>query len=462
MILYIVSNFISSNFNRMSPQKFSIRELKSILQEKQNDILVSFQNISLEGDIKFTRQPWNKGNKYGLFFDIVEKKETFQCILWTSSYDDVSKLQNNEFKKISVNGNIVLNKIYGNFQFQVSSFEIHIDKQSYLEKLKNECSKRHLFHNKKKINWFSIKNILLLSKKNTQGYSDFMQQLFIPFLITEIEIPLEGPSTSSTIIHSLENIPLSQFDLILIIRGGGNTTEISNSFDKLELFECLKSSPIPVITAIGHANDTKDKLLITEISDFDIETPTSLAKYINNIFFNTFQYRITKELEKNQELIHSLESKQFKKIESDFHKIVKNWIKEQSSYFIIDCPLEKEIIFHFNGKYYKQTIDLSNEIQINQEELNFHKNLEDQLEQNNIEHIYTMLKSYSIPSFESLFQQWKEVKKEIKLIPFQDNKETCLYRLRGMLLSLQKDLCIEQPIEEKKFLSIKNTLINNT
>lgn len=439
----------------MSLQKYSIRELKSILVEKQNEIIVSFQNISLEGDLKFTRQPWNKGSKYGLFFDLIEEKETFQCILWTSSSDEVEEIQEYEYKKVKCEGDIILNKIYGNFQFQVSKIELCMDATSYLEELKNECYQRNYFEDKKEINWFSVKNILLISKKNTQGYSDFIKQLYIPFTITEMEIPLEGPSTSSSIIEILEKTPLETFDLILIIRGGGNTTEISNSFDKLELFSSIKSSPIPVITAIGHANDTKDKLLITEISDFDIETPTSLAKYINSIFFHTFQVRINEELEKNQNLLHSLETKQYRRIECEIQKEVKKWIKEKSSYFIMDCPFEKEIIFHLNGKYYKQTIDLSNEVQINEEELKFYQKVEKELEENHIEHLSIMLKPYSIQSFETLYKEWKEVKKEVKLIPFKKKKETCPYRYRGMLLSLQKELSNEQRLEEKKFLVIK-------
>lgn len=434
---------------------YSIRELKSILVEKQNEIIISFQNIVLEGDLKFTRQPWNKGRSYGLFFDLIDEQETFQCVLWTSSRKEVEEIQKYEYKKVKCEGDIVLNKIYGNFQFQVSKIELCIDKKSYLEELKKQCIELEFFNNKKEIDWFSIENILLFSKKNTQGYSDFIKQSYIPFNITEIEIPLEGPSTASSIIENFKKISLETFDLILILRGGGNTTEISNSFDKLELFECIKSSPIPVITAIGHANDTKDKLLITEISDFDIETPTSLAKYMNQYFFHTFQSRITKELEKNQDLLHSLELKQYREIEGEIQKEIKKWIKEKSSYFIIDCPFEKEIIFHLNGKYYKQTIDLSNEVQINKEELEFYQKVEEELEQNYIENLYIMLKPYSIKSFENLYKEWKKVKKEVKLIPWKKKKETCPYRIRGMLLSLQNELNMEKPLEKKIFNDLK-------
>ena len=56
----------------------------------------------------------------------------------------------------------------------------------------------------------------------------------------------------------------------MIIRGGGDTSGISNSFDTIELFDAIYSSKIPIITAIGHEADTGDKLLITNVSDYDL------------------------------------------------------------------------------------------------------------------------------------------------------------------------------------------------
>ena len=223
--------------------------------------------------------------------------------------------------------------------------------QSYLEKLKNECIEKGFFINKKKINWLSIQKVLLISKKDTQGYTDFIKQLYIPVDIVEYEIPLEGPSTSSSIIDCLKNHDLRSFQLIIILRGGGNTTEISNSFDKIELFHEIKSCKVPILTAIGHANDTKDKLLITEVSDFDIETPTSLAKYINQIFFEKLNKSICMELEKNYEEIFKIQEKKKNELYKKIYRDIKDWINRKSRYHIIEYSLENEvqIILNING-----------------------------------------------------------------------------------------------------------------
>ena len=76
-----------------------------------------------------------------------------------------------------------------------------------------------------------------------------------------------------------------------------------------------------------------------------METPTSLAKYMNQYFYQKFEYHIIMELDKNQNFIHSSETKLYRRIEGDIQKVLKKWIEEKSSFYIIDCPMEKEIIF---------------------------------------------------------------------------------------------------------------------
>ena len=440
----------------------SIRDLKYLLVKRQEEITEDFQNIVVEGDLKFTRKPWTSGRRFGLFFDLVDKTESISSCLWLNSREEVERVQSFEYKKVQVKGDITINKIYSNFQLNVSTIELVEKEQSYLEKLKNECIEKGFFRNKKKVNWLSIQKVLLISKKDTQGYTDFIKQLYIPLDITEYEIPLEGPNTSSSIIECLKNYDLKSFQLIIILRGGGNTTEISNSFDKIELFQEIKSCTIPILTAIGHANDTKDKLLITEVSDFDIETPTSLAKYINQVFFEKLNQSICLELEKNYEEIFKIQEKKKNKLYKKIHTDVKDWIKSRSRYHIIEYSLENEvqIIININGKYYKQTIDLSNEIQIDHKEENFLKELEIELSYNNIEKVFKMIKPYQLETISTLCKDWIELEKEIKIPEKLWNlkKVNDPISWRGMLLSIQKDFLF-QPLEKKIFQKLKTLFL---
>ena len=106
------------------------------------------------------------------------------------------------------------------------------------------------------------------------------------------EIALEGCNTEKYIISAIYDLQ-NEADIIIIIRGGGSTSNISASFDKIKIFEAIKNSSIPIITAIGHEADKNDKLLITNISDYNFPTPSSAAKKINKIFIKpVYQYII--------------------------------------------------------------------------------------------------------------------------------------------------------------------------
>ena len=81
--------------------------------------------------------------------------------------------------------------------------------------------------------------------------------------------------------------------------------------------------------------------------------------------------------------------------------------------------------------------------------------MEEEIEKNHIENIFIMLKPYSIDSILSSYKKWKEVKKEIFLIPWEEKIEKCPYRLRGMLLSLHKELTSKNRLEKDLFFSLK-------
>lgn len=440
----------------------TIKDLKSLLLQRQEEITEDFQEIIVEGDLKLTRKPWNSGRRYGIFFDLVDKNETIRSSFWVNSKEEVNRVQSYEYKKVRVMGNITINKIYSNFELNISTIELVEKKRSYLEKLKEECYEKGFFLDKKPIDWFSLEKILLISKKDTQGYTDFMKQLYIPIDIINYEIPLEGPNTSYSIIDCFQNYDLSSFQLIIILRGGGDTTEISNSFDKLDLFQEIRNSPIPVLTAIGHANDTKDKLLITEISDFDMETPTSLAKYINQIFFEKLNQSISLELEKNYEQIFKIQEKKKNNLYKKIYQEVKEWINRKSKYHIIDYSLENkvQIVLYIGGKYYKQTISLENEIQINKEEEDFLKELENELNFNHIETVSKMIEPYHLESISSLCKEWLDLEKEVQI----PKKKWDLRKVkdpiswRGMLFSIQKDFLF-QPLEKKTFQKLQSLFL---
>ena len=84
------------------------------------------------------------------------------------------------------------------------------------------------------------------------------------------KIPQQGNHTSQFSTLS------SQFDCVVIIRGGGATADLSG-FDTLALAENVANFPIPIITGIGH---DRDESILDMVSHLRVKTPTAAAAFL--------------------------------------------------------------------------------------------------------------------------------------------------------------------------------------
>ena len=151
--------------------------------------------------------------------------------------------------------------------------------------------------------------IAVISAAGAAGYGDFCRQLDdneygFKFEVTLFPAIMQGEQVERSIIDALNNIysltshpsPLtSQFDCVVIIRGGGATADLSG-FDTLALAEHVAQFPIPIITGIGH---DRDESILDMVSNTRVKTPTAAATLlIDNLRqvlerLNTAQQRIS-------------------------------------------------------------------------------------------------------------------------------------------------------------------------
>jgi hypothetical protein len=211
----------------------------------------------------------------------------------------------------------------------------------------------------------------LVSKKDTQGYNDFMKQFKMSIEIIVKDIVLEGENTEQSLISAIEELQ-DAVDVILIIRGGGSTMDISSSFDRIGIFAALKKSNIPIITAIGHEADKDDKLLITNISDYDYPTPTRAAVEMNRIFKDPYMQKLYTSLQLIEntftDLIDDKKNNAYIKLRCLFDMVVKDKFGGR----IIDIGDDDVLILQKNGAYYKIHVDISsliNRVQITAEDI---------------------------------------------------------------------------------------------
>ena len=91
---------------------------------------------------------------------------------------------------------------------------------------------------------------------------------------------MQGEQVEQSIIQALDriNAELDQWDVVVIIRGGGATSDL-NGFDTYDLAVNCAQFPLPIITGIGHE---RDDTVLDFISHTRVKTPTAAAEFLIN------------------------------------------------------------------------------------------------------------------------------------------------------------------------------------
>ena len=121
-------------------------------------------------------------------------------------------------------------------------------------------------------------HIAVISSQTAAGYGDFCNQLAdnpygFKFETQLFPAIMQGEGVEQSIINALERIYDTDFDVVVIIRGGGATADLSG-FDTLALAENVANFPIPIITGIGH---DRDESILDMVSHTRVKTPTAAA-----------------------------------------------------------------------------------------------------------------------------------------------------------------------------------------
>lgn len=129
------------------------------------------------------------------------------------------------------------------------------------------------------------KRIAVISSQTAAGYGDFCNQLAdneygFQFQTRLFPAIMQGEQVEGSIIAALNliNDSIDDFDVVVIIRGGGGTSDLSG-FDALALAENVANFPLPIITGIGH---DRDESVLDMISCVRVKTPTAAADYLIN------------------------------------------------------------------------------------------------------------------------------------------------------------------------------------
>lgn len=125
--------------------------------------------------------------------------------------------------------------------------------------------------------------IAVISSATAAGYGDFCNQLEnniygFQFFTRLFPAVMQGDKVESSIIAALDaiNAEIDNWDVVVIIRGGGATSDLSG-FDTYDLAANCAQFPLPIITGIGHE---RDDTVLDMISHTRVKTPTAAAEFL--------------------------------------------------------------------------------------------------------------------------------------------------------------------------------------
>ncbi len=132
--------------------------------------------------------------------------------------------------------------------------------------------------------------IAMISSATAAGYGDFCHQLEnnprgYAFRTELFPAIMQGNQVEDSILRALDaiNQRLDEFDVVVIIRGGGATSDLSG-FDTYLLAAACAQFELPIITGIGHE---RDETVLDSVAHIRVKTPTAAAEYLINCMDET-------------------------------------------------------------------------------------------------------------------------------------------------------------------------------
>jgi len=234
------------------------------------------------------------------YFEFIEKDESTGSIVAKASgriWASTNRILQPQFERESghrfVSGIKVLTRVTVEFhpQYGFSLTVVEIDpsftlgdlmrqRREILQRLESESL---LELNREKLMPILPRRVAVISSISAAGYEDFTDQLSSNvdgFKVYTHIFPalMQGAVATTSISMALERVAeLSHlFDILVIIRGGGASSEL-NCFDSYELGAAVAKFPIPVVVGIGHERDSS---VLDVVAHTSVKTPTAAAEFI--------------------------------------------------------------------------------------------------------------------------------------------------------------------------------------
>ncbi|MGW8226326.1 MAG: exodeoxyribonuclease VII large subunit [Anaerolineales bacterium] len=254
------------------PPTWSVTNLTRFLRdllEAEEDL----QDLWVEGEVSNLSRP-SSGH---LYFTLKDRNASLRCVMWRNAVMQQAYLPRNG-DAIEIHGSISIYEAGGNYQLYGDLIRPAGEGALYQEfmRLKAQLEAEGLFDPQRKLPIPSWPRTIGIVTSPTgaalQDMLDTIRRRFPPLHVILSPTQVQGEQAPQNIVSALQDlIRLVNPDLILLARGGGSLEDLM-AFNDEQVARAIASSPIPIITGIGHETDFT-------IADFaaDLRAPTPTA-----------------------------------------------------------------------------------------------------------------------------------------------------------------------------------------
>ena len=128
-----------------------------------------------------------------------------------------------------------------------------------------------------------VRRVAVVSSADAAGYGDFCDQLQhnrfgFAFHTQLYPAVMQGDMAARSVVQALGAIAeqAEEWDVVVVIRGGGASTDLS-CFDDYNLASHCAQFPLPIVAGIGH---TRDVSVVDMVVHTSVKTPTAAAEWL--------------------------------------------------------------------------------------------------------------------------------------------------------------------------------------
>ena len=359
------------------------------------------------------------------YIELIEKKgeqlhAKVKATIWAYTFKNLStwfaSMTGQELSagmKILTNVQVNYHELYG-FSLNIRDIDPRYtlgEKERKRQEVINQLIKDGVFSMNKSLPLPLVpQRVAVISSPTAAGYEDFSEQLTnnqygYQFHLKLVKAIMQGPEAVESIIQAMHRVnqQIDNFDLLVIIRGGGSRVDF-DCYDHYELVSHLAQFPIPVITGIGH---DRDESIADLVSHTKLKTPTAVSEFL--IFglmdFESkmigFQDQVTQHT--NNRI--NLESDFLNNITRDIKMLSKQILNKNTNRLIQTTNKIETLPYHLITQFY-------NQMAIHAKSINL------------LDPINTLLRGYTVTTYKGkLLKNQDGVKKGSKIVTKSSNLE---------------------------------------